>query len=337
MSAAGMTAAAAATTVAAGAAAASAAKAGTAPDAPGSTPQEAAPAPPPGPAPRSQAELAANLHADLEESLPEFNAVLAQAGLPPLTPEQIAETRQHLDRLSAEAAALQASPPPPPLEEQLWQAGLSEERIAAVNAALELELPDPTEYADAAAWQAASEAFLARFSALMQPSDSLTDTMSQTLRLMGPEGEASLKAMSGNLPNTPSAVLQKAGMSPAAADRLLELLDDAPDDLDALTAYAPVLEAGAGFPPGSVSAHLERYQAALKELEAKAPATAANKAASAPSADIPAQPAAPPQSAPEATAPDAPAASPAGAAQEPGDDTQPDAAASCRGFGRKTP
>ena len=247
MSAAGMTAAAAATTVAAGAAAASAAKAGTAPDAPGSTPQEAAPAPPPGPAPRSQAELAANLHADLEESLPEFNAVLAQAGLPPLTPEQIAETRQHLDRLSAEAAALQASPPPPPLEEQLRQAGLSEERIAAVNAALDLELPDPTEYADAAAWQAASEAFLARFSALMQPSDSLTDTMSQTLRLMGPEGEASLKAMSGNLPNTPSAVLQKAGMSPAAADRLLELLDDAPDDLDALTAYATVLEAGAGF------------------------------------------------------------------------------------------
>lgn len=332
MNAAGMTAAAAATTVAAGAAAASAAKAGTAPDAPGSTPQEAAPAPPPGPAPRSQAELAANLHADLEESLPEFNAVLAQAGLPPLTPEQIAETRQHLDRLSAEAAALQASPPPPPLEEQLRQAGLSEERIAAVNAALELELPDPTEYADASAWQAASEAFLARFSALMQPSDSLTDTMSQTLRLMGPGGAESLKAMSGDLPGTPSALLQKAGMSPAAADRLLELLDDAPDDLDALTAYAPVLEAGAGFPPGSVSAHLERYQAALKELEDKAPdktsATAANKAASAPSADIPAQPAAPPQSAPEATPPDAPAASPAGAAQEPGDDTQPDAAAS---------
>lgn len=323
MSAAGMTAAAAATTVAAGAAAASAAKAETAP---------AAPAPPPGPAPLSQAELAANLHADLEEGLPELNAALTQAGLPPLTPEQIAETRQHLDRLSAEAAALQASPPPPPLEEQLRQAGLSEERIAAVNAALDLELPDPTEYADAAAWQAASEAFLARFSALMQPSDSLTGSMSQMLRLMGPGGAESLKAMSGDLPGTPSALLQKAGMSPAAADRLLELMDDAPDDLDALTAYAPVLEAGAGFPPGSISAHLERYQAALKELEDKAPdktsATAANKAASAPSADIPAQPAAPPQSAPEATPPDAPAASPAGAAQEPGDDTQPDAAAS---------
>lgn len=332
MSAAGMTAAAAATTVAAGAAAASAAKAGTASDAPGSTPQEAAPAPPPGPAPLSQAELAANLHADLEESLPEFNAALTQAGLPPLTPEQIAETRQHLDRLSAEVAALQASPPPPPLEEQLRQAGLSEERIAAVNAALDLELPDPTEHTDVAAWQAASEAFLARFSALLQPPASLTDSMSQMLRLMGPGGAESLRAMSGDLPGTPSAVLQKAGMSPAAADRLLELLDDAPDDLDALTAYAPLLEAGAGFPPGSVSAHLERYQAALKELEDKAPdktsATTANKAASAPSADIPAQPAAPPQSAPEATPPDAPAASPAGAAQEPGDDTQPDAAAS---------
>ena len=331
MSAAGMTAAAAATTVAAGAAAASAAKAGTAPDAPGSTPQEAAPAPPPEPAPLSQAELAANLHADLEESLPEFNAALTQAGLPPLTPEQIAETRQHLDRLSAEVAALQASPPPPPLEEQLRQAGLSEERIAAVNAALDLELPDPTEHTDVAAWQAASEAFLARFSALLQPPASLTDSMSQMLRLMGPGGAESLRAMSGDLPGTPSAVLQKAGMSPAAADRLLELLDDAPDDLDALTAYAPLLEAGAGFPPGSVSAHLERYQAALKELEDKAPATAVNKPVSAPSADIPSQPAAPestPESMAEATPPEAQAASPAGATQEPGDDTQPDAAAS---------
>lgn len=331
MNAAAMTAAAAATTVAA-AAAASAAKAGTDPAAPESAPR---PAPAPEPAPPTQAEMAAALHADLDESLPELNTALTQAGLPPLTPEQIAETRQHLDRLSAEVAALQASPPPPPLEEQLRQAGLSEERIAAVNAALDLELPDPTEHTDAAAWQAASEAFLARFSALLQPPASLTDSMSQMLRLMGPGGAESLRAMSGDLPGTPSAVLQKAGMSPAAADRLLELLDDAPDDLDALTAYAPLLEAGAGFPPGSVSDHLERYRAALRELEDKSPDKATDRATeravSAPSADIPSQPAAPestPESTAEATPPEAQATSPAGAAQAPEDGTPPDAVAS---------
>lgn len=325
MSATGMTAAAVAGTAAAGVAAAavpSAASSGTDAAAPESAPQ---PAPAPSPAPPAQAEIAAALHADLEESLPEFNAALAQAGLPPLTPEQIAETRQHLDRLCAETAALQASPPPPSLEEQLRQAGLSEERIAAVNAALELDLPDPADYADAAAWQAASDAFLARFSALMQPSDSLIGTMSQTLQLLGPGSGECLKAMSGGLPTTPGAVLQNAGMSPAAADRLLELLDNAPDDPDELPAYARLLEAGAGFPPGSVSEHIERYQAALKELEAKAEA----QAPSSPLADSPDAPAA---ASAGQHAPEAAAAGPAddagatGATQELDDAAQPGAA-----------
>ena len=324
MSAAGMTAAAVAGTAVAGvaaAAASSAASSGADAAAPESAPR---PAPAPSPAPLTQAEMAAALHADLEESLPEFNAALAQAGLPPLTPEQIAETRQHLDRLSAETATLQASPPPPSLDEQLRRAGLSEERIAAVNAALELELPDPTEHTDAAAWQAASAAFLARFSALMQPPAGLTDSMSQMLHLMGPEGEASLKAMSGNLPNTPSAALQKAGMSPAAADRLLELLDDAPDDLDELTAYAPLLEAGAGFPPGSVSEHIERYRAALRELEGQA----GKQAPTAPAADSPAQTAAASAQAdtPETPSPETQAA-PAQTAQERDGGAPPEAAA----------
>lgn len=321
MSAAGMTAAAVAATAVAGVAAAadsSAASSGADAAAPDSAPR---PAPAPSPAPLSQAALAADLHADLEEGLPELNAALAQAGLPPLTPEQVAATRQHLDRLSAEAATLQASPPPPPLDDQLRQAGLSEERIAAVNAALDLELPDPTEHTDAAAWQAASAAFLARFSALLQPPAALTDAMSQTLQLMGPGGDASLKAMSGELAGTPSAALQKAGMSPAAADRLLELLDDAPDDLDELTAYAPLLEAGAGFPPGSVSEHLERYQAALRELEGQA----GTQAPSAPVADSPAQAtAASAQSTPETTSPEAQSA-PAEAVQEQDGDARPEA------------
>ena len=37
--------------------------------------------------------MRANAYKELDESLPEINAVLAEAGLPPLTPDQVAETK----------------------------------------------------------------------------------------------------------------------------------------------------------------------------------------------------------------------------------------------------
>ena len=221
------------------------------------------------------AEMTANLQANLAESLPEIDAALAQAGLPPLSPAQTEEVKQRLAALCAAVEEVQNTPPPP-LEEQLRQAGLSEERIAAVNGALDLELPDPTLHADAASWQAASDAFLARFSSLMQPSDSLTDSMSQMLRLMGPGGDQELRALSNDLAAPPSILLQQAGMSPTHAENLLTMLDDVPDDPDALGDFAHRLEAQAGFPAGSVADRLESYQAALKQLMGDAaPAAAA--------------------------------------------------------------
>ena len=161
--AAGMTAAAAAATSAATAGASDSDRepAAASVETPSSPTQETASSPTtPTPAPAvsdtptfSPAALSATMREVLTEDLPEINAALEEAGLPPLSPEQIEETRRHIDALTAKLAEVEATPPPPPLEEQLRQAGVPEDRIAAVNAALELELPDPTQHADSASWQ----------------------------------------------------------------------------------------------------------------------------------------------------------------------------------------
>ena len=115
----------------------------------------------------------------------------------------------------------------------------------AADAALELELPDPTQHADSASWQAASDAFLARFSALLQPDEGLRASMSRTLQLLGPDGEKQLKALAGDMADSPQALLQRAGMRPDNAERLLTMLEQAPDDPDELDAYARELEMAA--------------------------------------------------------------------------------------------
>lgn len=230
----------------------------------------------------SPAALSATMREELTEDLPEINAALEEAGLPPLSPEQIEETRRHIDALTAKLAEVEATPPPPPLEEQLRQAGVPEDRIAAVNTALELELPDPTQHADSASWQAASDAFLARFSALLQPDEGLRASMSRTLQLLGPDGEKQLKALAGDMADSPQALLQRAGMRPDNAERLLTMLEQAPDDPDELDAYARELEMAAGFPPDSISRHLQRYRDALRELEGESPAAPESSSPKAP-------------------------------------------------------
>lgn len=231
-------------------------------------------APPPQPTDPAAAEISAALHAELEANLSEINAALAEAGLPPLSPSQLEETRRRLAELSAAVVNLREAPPPP-LEYLLRQAGLSEERIAAVNSALELEVPHPGDYGDNAAWQAASEAFVDKFSRLMQPSEAQRASLSQMLRLVGPDSEQACRVMAGNPSESAESLLQQAGMSPTEADRLLNLLDNAPDDPAALSAHARRMETELGYPPGSITGHLARYEAALRELESRFPAEAA--------------------------------------------------------------
>lgn len=274
--------------------------------------------------PFSPTGVSATLRQELEESLPDINAALENAGLPPLSPEQIRETHRRIDAISATLADAQAAPPPPPLEEQLRQAGVPEDRIAAATAALELEPPDPTRHTSAAAWREASEAFLARFAALLHPSEQLLESMSQTLRLLGPERGTHLRALSGDMAGTPLDLLQKAGMRPDKAARLLDMLEQTPDDPDQLDAYARTLEAAAGFPAGSVSDRLRQYQETLRRFTESTSATGPLPETGAPGEETPSSAEAagqrpsetpPPQAAAQHGAPDA------------GPDARPDAAA----------
>ena len=246
-----------------------------APSSPASSSSDTSPAPAPAAsdtAKISPAELSAAMREKLAEDLPEINAALVEAGLPPLSAEQLEETHRRIDAMTAALAEVEAAPPPPPMEEQLRRAGIPEERIAAVTAALELEPPDPSRHTDSASWQAASDAFLARFSALLQPDEGLRTSMSQTLQLLGPDGAEQLKALAGDMDDSPQALLQRAGMRPDNAERLLTMLEQAPDNPDELDAYARELEMAAGFPPDSISGYLQRYRDTLRELEGEAAA-----------------------------------------------------------------
>lgn len=287
--------------------------------------------------PRSAAEIAAVMQAELTKGLPEINAALTEAGLPPLSPEQIEETRRHIETMSDLIAKVEAAPPPPPLEEQLRQAGIPDDRIAAINAALKLEVPDPAKYPDSASWQAASNAFLDEFSALLQPDEALRNSMSQMLHIMGPDGQTALRALAKNPPETTQGLLEQAGMRPDNAARLLDMLEDAPTEPEELVAYARTLEAAAGFPPGSVSERLQDYYTKIRELAAE---TGMEKPASVAASPVQQEqtartettsPAAEtaPESAPEATssANTAPADAEKAQASTPPPDTSGDAAA----------
>ncbi|MDO5484195.1 MAG: hypothetical protein Q4F27_04730, partial [Desulfovibrionaceae bacterium] len=227
------------------------------------------------------AALKAELAGNLDESLDSINEGLAEAGLDPLSDEQLAEVRQRLDAMAEQMVAFQAEAekPQPQLEDVLRQAGLPEERIDAVNAALELTPPDPADYGDALAWQAAVEAHVQAFSAIMQPPPSVQEQMRTVLRIQGPGGEQELEKLTGGPPPKAEELLVQAGMEPAAAARLLELLDgDIPSDLRALSEFGKKLEEEVGFAPGSVSGRIDAVRQMLKEagLEEDEPAQEAS-------------------------------------------------------------
>ncbi|MCR5220361.1 MAG: pentapeptide repeat-containing protein [bacterium] len=275
-----------------------------------------APAPPPPtasepPAAEPPTDYKAAFSQALDENLDEINAGLAEAGLPPLTPEQVAETRQRLDAMAEQMQAMEAqiaATPEPDLADVLRKAGVSETDIKNVHAALDLPQPDPALCRTPEEWHAAVETYLGLFAGLMHPSESTLNTMRTTLRLQGPGGEEVLEQLAGGPPPKPEDVLAKAGMAPDRASKFLELLDgDIPSDPEGMKAFATQLEQAGGFPPGSVSGKIEAYHAALKEMGFELPAAVP---------DIP-ETAEPPAAEPAEPEPEAPEAAPSPEAAAP--------------------
>lgn len=215
----------------------------------------------------SAAELRANAYKELDESLPEINAVLAEAGLPPLTPDQVAETKAHIDRLSGKMAEMQAqaaAAKQPTLEESLKRAGASDEQIASIKKALDIPAPSLADFDDQAAWNRAAEAYADEFGSVIGADEKTVASMKNILSSL-PAGEPEESA-----PRTSAdcaAQLVKAGMEPAAAARLVAVLDeDVPDDPKELLNYATRIEKAAGFPEGSVRGRIENIQKKTDEL-----------------------------------------------------------------------
>lgn len=216
----------------------------------------------------SAAEVRANAYKELDESLPEINAVLAEAGLPPLTPDQVAETKAHIDRLSGKMAEMQAqaaAAKPPTLEESLKRAGASDTQIASVKKALDIPVPSLVDFSDQAAWNRAAEAYASEFGAAIGADDKTVASMKNILTSLPAGGTAEKSAPRSSADC--AAQLVKAGMEPAAAARLVAVLDeDVPDDPKELLNYATRIEKAAGFPEGSVRGRIENIQKKTDEL-----------------------------------------------------------------------
>ena len=213
------------------------------------------------------AEVRADAYRELDESLPEINAALAEAGLPPMTPEQVAETKAHIDRLSGKMAEMQAqaaAAKQPSLEESLKRAGASDEQIASVKKALDIPAPSLADFDDQAAWNKAAGAYADEFGSVIGADEKTVTSMKNILSSL-PAGEPEKSAPRSSADC--AAQLVKAGMEPAAAARLVAVLDeDIPDDPKELLNYASRVERAAGFPEGSVRGRIENVQKKTDEL-----------------------------------------------------------------------
>ena len=215
----------------------------------------------------SAAELRADAYKELDDSLPEINAALAEAGLPPMTSEQVAETKAHIDRLSGKMAEMQAqaaAAKQPSLEESLKRAGASDEQIASVKKALDIPAPSLADFDDQAAWNKAAGAYADEFGSVIGADEKTVTSMKNILSSL-PAGEPEKSAPRSSADC--AAQLVKAGMEPAAAARLVAVLDeDIPDDPKELLNYASRVERAAGFPEGSVRGRIENVQKKTDEL-----------------------------------------------------------------------
>ncbi len=235
----------------------------------------------------SAEELRANMLAEFDSSLPEINAALAEAGIPPMTPEQADETRRRINTLAdavgnVQAKAAAAAAKEPTLAEALARAGVPDEQIRAVEKAIEIPVPSPGDFSDAASWTAAANAYADEFGTVIGADSKVVSNMKQVFAAMPVGGESPAPEPGAA---DCAAQLVKAGMEPAAAARFVAALEtEVPSDPDALLDYASKLEEAAGFPKDSVRGRIAAVQEKMKELgvpmpgEPEMPAEAAETA-----------------------------------------------------------
>ncbi len=197
----------------------------------------------------------------LDTSLDEINEALVSMNQPPLTPQQLQETKEYIAQQSALFDEMWAKVAEEQAQDQsltgiLARNGVPQDRINAVNAALELSPPTPEDFSDELSWNAAIAAFIEKFSALLQPSDDVVDMLKSGLQLMGPGGAAKLDMLtSGMRAGSLEELLCKNGVSPQQGAALSDAMERFPDSVDSfadMAGQAKTIEQLAGLPPASV-------------------------------------------------------------------------------------
>ncbi len=214
------------------------------------------------------AEIEADMLKELDSSLPEINEAFINAGLPPMTEAQVAETRERISLMSKKLAEIQAqaaAAKPLTLEESLKKAGIADSQIKAVQKALDIPIPSTDDFSDKSAWTAAWDSYADEFGAAIGADDKIISSMKNILSSV-PVGEAAEKS-AGLSSSECTAQLIKVGMEPAAAARFVAALDeDVPTDPQELLRYAAKVERAAGFPAGSMQERIAAVQNKMAEL-----------------------------------------------------------------------
>ncbi|MCR4666841.1 MAG: pentapeptide repeat-containing protein, partial [Desulfovibrio sp.] len=216
----------------------------------------------------------------LDENLSEINAGLAEAGLPPLSQKQIAATRAKLDQMAKELSSFEKNvqkaqkAQEPELASVLREAGISETKIADMEKAMTLPMPDPALCRTESEWKLLVDQYLERFSSLLRPSKGMLETMRTTFLMQGPWGAAAAESLAEEQMR-PEAVLSKIGMKPEKAAEFVRLLDqDLPEDPKTMNAFLADLEEAGGFPKGRLAEKMAAYESLLAKngFSLKAPA-----------------------------------------------------------------
>lgn len=252
---------------------------------------------------------------DFENHKEELNQALADLDLPPLTPEQEAEVRQRLQDGEELLNTLydQLDADDPTMEDLLRQAGVGEDTLAQARAALELDPPDPMDFDQPEAWQAAVESFIVRVDSVLPLNETARLALREGLGMIGPGGQEKMADMA-HMPNpepTLDDILAQCGLDAGAAQQLSSGLSSLePPDIDASNAewaaFAAQAEAALGFAPGSMASSINAFLNVRQQLERTTPGKSPTPDAPAGATDAP-QPIseAPSAPAPAESAPDA--------------------------------
>lgn len=232
------------------------------------------------------ATAATEMHTLFRSELDAINEALVQQGFPPLNAEQQADISRRIDAGSRQISEMlsQMDAPHPDLDAVLTERGLPPEQQAALHSALALPIPNPGDFSDGTAWQAAATAHLAQVGALLHPAPDVEERAAKLIALMASSMNG-VSPLEDAQPPSLASLLTEKGLPAGQAAALAQALEQpVPTDqgFTGLTAYGNMVERQAGLPAGSIAGHLQKMHDFLVQQGLMEPEPAMSNPASIP-------------------------------------------------------